>query len=299
MDYLLEFFQFHPILSALQTAFMVWMLVDCYRRRAEYFWYFVIFFLPVIGAWVYFFAVKVPAGDFRNLSFGGVLRRGPSLDQLRYLADQTPTLTNHLNLAQRLIEVGQPAEAAPHLEAVLKTEPDHGAALYALASCYKALGRPAEAVPVLEKLLRRDNRWGNYVAWRLLIEMQDKTGDRAGAAELPRGGAPGADAAKPLSPGGPFARTGPDDRGPDAPGAVAARPRLRPRPRSPSRRPLGRRGAAASERDRVGRLRGFIFPGSPRRAAERFSEALRPIPAPAARRGKPPAQTTSPEHFFT
>ena len=180
MDYLLEIFQFHPVLSALQTAFMVWMLVDCYRRRGEYFWYFVIFFLPVIGAWVYFFAVKVPAGDFRNLSFGGGLRRGPSLDQLRYLADQTPTLTNHLNLAQRLIEIGQPAEAVPHLEAVLKTEPDHGAALYALASCYKALARPAEAVPVLEKLLRRDNRWGNYVAWRLLIEMRDKTGDRAG-----------------------------------------------------------------------------------------------------------------------
>ena len=181
MDYLLEIFQFHPILSALQTAFMVWMLVDCYRRRAEYFWFFIIFFLPVIGAWVYFFAVKVPAGDFRNLSFGGALRRGPSLDQLRYLADQTPTLTNHLTLAQRLIEVGQHAEAVPHLEAVLKTEPDHGAALYALATCYKALGRPAEAVPVLEKLLRRDNRWGNYVAWRLLIEMQDKCGDHAGA----------------------------------------------------------------------------------------------------------------------
>jgi len=181
MEYLLEILQFHPILSALQTAFMVWMLVDCYRRRAEYFWFFVIFFLPVVGAWVYFFAVKVPAGDFRNLSFGGVLRRGPSLDQLRYLADQTPTLINHLTLAQRLIEVGQPAEAVPHLEAVLKTEPDHGMALYSLALCHKALGRPAEAVPVLEKLLRRDNRWGNYVAWRLLIEMQDKSGDRAGA----------------------------------------------------------------------------------------------------------------------
>ncbi len=126
MYYLLEIFGHYPLVSLLQTAFMVWMLVDCYRRGADWYWYWVIFFLPVIGSWVYFFAVKVPAGDFRNLSLGGAFRRGPSLDQLRYLADQTPTLINHLTLAQRLIEVGQPAEAVPHLEAVLKTEPDHG-----------------------------------------------------------------------------------------------------------------------------------------------------------------------------
>jgi hypothetical protein len=181
MDYLLDVFTYYPILSLLQTAFMVWMLVDAYRRGAEYYWYLIILFLPVVGAWVYFFAVKVQSGDFRSVNLGGLIRRGPSLDQLRYLADQTPTLTNHLNLAQRLIEVGQHAEAVPHLDAVLKTEPDHGMALYSLATCHHELGRPAEAVPVLERLLRRDNRWGNYAGWRLLVEAQDESGDRAGA----------------------------------------------------------------------------------------------------------------------
>ena len=185
MDYLLEIYELYPLLSLLQTAFMVWMLVDCYRRGAEYYWYLIILLLPGVGAWVYFFVVKVQAGDFRSVSlggaFGGALRRGPSLDHLRYLADQTPTLSNHLNLAQRLVEIGRHAEALPHLEAVLKTEPDHGLALYSLAVCHNALGRPADAVPVLEKLLGRDNRWGNYVAWRLLVQAQDAAGDRAAA----------------------------------------------------------------------------------------------------------------------
>ncbi len=181
MEYLLEILEYYPILTVLQTAFMIWMLVDCYRRGAEGYWFWVILLLPGVGAWVYFFMVKVPSGDFRNLNVGGLIRRGPSLDQLRYLAEQTPTLTNHLNLAQRLVELGQHAEAVPHLQAVLKTEPDHGMALYALATCYQELGRPAEAVPVLEKLLRRDNRWGNYAGWRLLVTAQDQLGDRAGS----------------------------------------------------------------------------------------------------------------------
>jgi len=181
MDYLLEIFEHYPILTLLQTAFLVWMLVDAYRRGAEYYWYLIMLFLPGLGAWIYFFVVKLPSGDFRNIQLGGFIRRGPSLDHLRYLAEQTPTLTNHLNLAQRLIEVGQHAEAVPHLEAVLKTEPDHGLALYSLANCYHTLGRSAEAVPVLERLLRRDNRWGNYAGWRLLVAAQDDVGDRTGA----------------------------------------------------------------------------------------------------------------------
>jgi hypothetical protein len=182
MERFFEIFdQFYGIFGLLQTAFMVWMLVDAYRRGAEYYWYLIILLLPGLGAWIYFFVVKVPSGDFRNISLGGFARRGPSLDQLRYLAEQTPTLTNHLNLARRLVEVGGHAEALPHLEAALKTEPDHGEALYLLASCHQALGRPAEAVPVLERLLRRDNRWGNYAGWRLLIEAQDDLGERADA----------------------------------------------------------------------------------------------------------------------
>jgi hypothetical protein len=181
MDSLLDVFHSHPIFSLLQTAFTIWMLVDVYRRGAEYFWFWVILLVPGVGAWVYFFAVKVPSGDFGQLQLGGFLRRGPSLDQLRYQAEQTPTLASHLALAERLIELGQHSEAVPHLEAALQTEPEHGRALFSLASCQRELGRPAEAIPLLERLLRRDQRWGDYEGWRLLIDVQNQTGDHAGA----------------------------------------------------------------------------------------------------------------------
>ena len=55
--------------------------------------------LPGVGAWVYFFAVKLPSGDFRNVNVGGLVHRGPPLDHLRYLAEQTPTLKDLPNFA--------------------------------------------------------------------------------------------------------------------------------------------------------------------------------------------------------
>jgi len=181
MERLFDILEFYPYLALVQTAFVVWMIVDAYRRGAEGYWFWVILLLQPIGAWIYFFAIKLPSGDFRSVNLGGLVKRGPSLEQLRYLADQTPTLTNHLNLAQRLIEKGEHGEAVPHLEAVLKTEPDHGLALYSLATCRHELGQSAEAAPVLQKLLQRDNRWGNYAGWRLLVAVQDDLGDRDGA----------------------------------------------------------------------------------------------------------------------
>ena len=105
----------YPYLALAQMAFMVWMVVDAYTRRVEHFSLWVIIFVPVLGAWAYFFTFK--AADFRHLSLANVFHRRPSLDELRYRAEQTPTLTAHLELAERLIEKGSYGEAIPHLEA--------------------------------------------------------------------------------------------------------------------------------------------------------------------------------------
>jgi ABC-type antimicrobial peptide transport system permease subunit len=67
-----EFLLVHPYVSLAQTVFMVWMLVDAYRRQVEYYWFFIILFVPALGSWAYFFAVKI--GDFqglRDLALGG------------------------------------------------------------------------------------------------------------------------------------------------------------------------------------------------------------------------------------
>src|SRR5215471_3912710 len=114
------------IFGIITVVMTVWMLVDAYRRGAEGFWLYVILFLPGLGAWAYFFAVKLPAWrGGRSWSLPAFLHRGPSLDDLRYHAEQTPTLANHLALAERLMQGGEHAEAVPHLEALLAREPDH------------------------------------------------------------------------------------------------------------------------------------------------------------------------------
>ena len=120
-------------LAYAQTAFTIWMLVDAYRRGAEGYWFYVILFLPGLGSWAYFLAVK--AQDFRGPGGWSWPRRGPSPDELRYRAGQRPTLANNLALAECLVQRGEHGEAVPPLEAALASEPGHGRVLYLLATC--------------------------------------------------------------------------------------------------------------------------------------------------------------------
>src|SRR5262245_27532049 len=99
------------------------MLIDAYHRSVEAFWFWVILLFQPIGAWVYFFAVKFQGWRDRPGVSLPFFQGGPSLKELRYRAQQSPTLANHLALAQRLIARREHAEAEPHLEAALKVEP--------------------------------------------------------------------------------------------------------------------------------------------------------------------------------
>jgi hypothetical protein len=177
--YLFDLFAMHPYLSVLQTGFMVWMLIDAYRRPAEPFWYYVIFFVPVIGAWAYFFVVKGP--DFKRFDTGNLFKRRVSLEELRYHAEHTPTLANHVALAQQLMKGHEYQEAAGYLEGALKREPDHATALHSLAVCHIEEGRYDQAVPLLERILVIDAHWSHYAAWHQLIEVKAAAGDLEGA----------------------------------------------------------------------------------------------------------------------
>jgi hypothetical protein len=168
LDYLYE------ALLLAQGAFTIWMLVDSYRRGAEYYWFWVILFFQPIGAWVYFFLVKI--GEFQGLREWISFQRRPRLEELRYRAEQTPTLTNRLALAERLVELSDYEEAGPHLEAVLAQEPELSPARYLLAQCRAQTGRPDEAVRLLEKLIDRDRTWSNYAAWHLLVRLHGENG---------------------------------------------------------------------------------------------------------------------------
>ena len=63
------------VLSLLQGAFTIWMLVDAGRRQVKYFWYWLIIDFQPLGTWVYFSLYKFPelsAGHGRR--WWGLLR---------------------------------------------------------------------------------------------------------------------------------------------------------------------------------------------------------------------------------
>jgi hypothetical protein len=170
-----------PYFFAIQAALTIWMLVDAHRRGVEMYWYWIILVFQPLGTWAYFVLYKL--GDFRGASSWSVnlFHRPPSMHELRYLAERSPTMANHLALGERLVEQGEHAEAVPHLEAVLDHEPEHGQALFALAQCRRGLSHPDQAVPLLERVIARHSAWGNYRAWHALIEAREEAGDAAGA----------------------------------------------------------------------------------------------------------------------
>jgi hypothetical protein len=172
-------FQDFQYLWLAEVGFTAWMLVDAYRRQADWFWFWIILILQPVGPWIYFFAVKI--SDFRSLRGLSWFQPRTSLEELRYQAERVPTLASHLALAERLIERKEFAEALPHLEAARAREPEHCQVLYGLAVCSNEQGHPDQAMPLLEQIVARDRRWSDYSAWRLLVAARVQTGDRPGA----------------------------------------------------------------------------------------------------------------------
>jgi len=160
---------------AIQLAFTLWMLLDAYRRQHMY-WFWFVLFVPIVGPVSYFLFIKVRYWQAR-LSDWWASRIPPSLEMLRYEAEQAPTLAHDLALAEALIGRKRHGEAIPHLQAALEREPEHCQVLYLLAFCRTEQGHPEQALPLLQTVIDRDRHWSGYAAWRLLITARGQNGE--------------------------------------------------------------------------------------------------------------------------
>ncbi|MEO3876635.1 tetratricopeptide repeat protein [Nonomuraea sp. B12E4] len=86
--------------------------------------------------------------------------------------------------ASELRRKGLPQEALTLLEGILRRDPDHTAARYALVVCLTDLGRTADAVPHLHRVLAAVPE--HYEAAYRLGRILQAAGDRAGAADAYR-----------------------------------------------------------------------------------------------------------------
>jgi hypothetical protein len=142
-------------------AFKIWMLVDSIRRRAEFFWFWIIILVPG-GAWVYFFMVKIQDYDLKGLKRAIGAERAPSLKDLQYLAQQTPSVGNLSRLGEALYDAEKFGEAVELFERVLETHPDDLAARHGLGLCQIELERHEDAVENLGRVVEKDIAYRDY-----------------------------------------------------------------------------------------------------------------------------------------
>ncbi|HMJ10895.1 MAG TPA: tetratricopeptide repeat protein [Polyangiaceae bacterium] len=145
----------------LAIAFRVWMIVDAVRRRAEFYWFLIIVFLP-FGDLLYFFIVKLR--DFRGGAVALPAPRGITLPELRRLALEIPSFQNKLKLADALEDREEYVEGEALYRQILAREPDNKHALHGLSRCLLGSGRPAEACEKLAELMALDSGFRDFSA---------------------------------------------------------------------------------------------------------------------------------------
>jgi hypothetical protein len=146
----------------LAIAFNVWMIVDAVRRRAEFYWFLIILFVP-LGSLVYFFMVKIHDFGFvkQRLTAG---QRDAPLHELRRRAIETPSVQNKLLLANRLEADREYLDGAALFREILRQDANNKQALHGLARCLLGLNRPREAAEELAKLMELDSGFRDYSA---------------------------------------------------------------------------------------------------------------------------------------
>ena len=149
------------------VAFLIWMILDAVRRRAEVWWFLIMIFLPPIGAIIYFLFVKLE--DFSGQRAAGVRRPGArSLKLLEARVRQVGSVQDLVEFGEALIERKDPAQALPHFERAAMSDPDSDRAVYGYGKCLFEAEAYEKAVGVLTPLVDRQPATKNYDGWLCL-----------------------------------------------------------------------------------------------------------------------------------
>ena len=139
-------------------------LIHFFRRRPEGYWFFVIMFLPTVGALIYFVVEVVPDFDLLRGMFQRRARRR-RIDDLRRIVQENSAIGNIEELADLSFDEGQFAKARELYDKVLTSsqvtsvDPYYRRGLSALG-----LGDAAAAVRDLEHVVAAEPKYDIYRA---------------------------------------------------------------------------------------------------------------------------------------
>jgi hypothetical protein len=155
------------ILPLLWFGFSIWMAIDCYRRRHETYWIYLILFTGGAGALVYFFTHY---WDGSRLEYGlwNWLSTGSRIRDLRLRARQLNTSAAHEVYGDALYQAGQFAEAEAAYREAIKRDPNSFDAKVSLSYALVAQDKMEEAWPLLGKAYQEKPDYDNYhLIWNL------------------------------------------------------------------------------------------------------------------------------------
>lgn len=165
--------QISPYAYLFSAAFMIWMLVDAWKRKAPLHWYVIIVVMP-FGAVFYFVMMKLR--DYRAPSSAENPMFGLPI------ADNPPAAD--LDRADALEDDGRYAEAESIFRAALSVNPSDKRALHGLGRCLFGAGNPEASLVYFEQLMEIDREFANYGAALNYADALWAAGQRSDAVEL-------------------------------------------------------------------------------------------------------------------
>jgi hypothetical protein len=170
---------FNAFVGLPTTLLTVWMLYDAISRRAEPYWFFVI--LTPMGAWIYFFVVKIHDYDWSNWRRALAWQSKPAIDELRRTVEETPSDANKLALGEALLDKGDHQAAAVLFDEILRHDREDKEALYGLARCHLKAEAVDLAITRLKQLQALDPAYRDYEPWFDLAFAHWRKNDQAEA----------------------------------------------------------------------------------------------------------------------
>jgi hypothetical protein len=162
---------------------LVAALVHFARRRPDWYWLWIILFLPTIGSVIYLCAEAIPDLGLLRGSFKVFPRRKRS-NELRALVRQNPSAGNYEELGDLLMEDSRYAEAREAFDRAIAARSDTLDAFYRRGVCALEMDDAAAAIPDLEKVYAKEPGYDFQRAGGLLAHAYASTGQKDRAESL-------------------------------------------------------------------------------------------------------------------
>ncbi len=171
------------VTSFLFLAVQIYLMCDCLRNQRDFYWLWILWVFPVLGAVVYWFYYHWPTSRLEYWMFRqGAERR--NLAALEASAVHIGNAANFEELGDALWRQRRFAEAERNYRQAVAKDPKLKDARARLGYCLTALGRAAEGWPYIESVMKEDRKHDHEHLLCEAARCRRALGDAAGARQL-------------------------------------------------------------------------------------------------------------------